>query len=449
GYIPPPIASNMLADFNATQNANQASTDGLNHPVIAASPDVIVDLVVNHTSDQHPWFREARSSPAAPRRGWYVWRADDPGWTQPWNPGQGTWYRAAGGWYYALFWSGMPDLDWRNPAVRAEMGRIATLWLSRGVDGFRLDAVRYLAEDGPGMQADRPDTHRYLKDFAATVRAARPDAALVGEAWADTFTISDYYGDTARVPGGDELPLLFDFPLASAIVNGVNDGSGEAVATTLAEVLRTYPEGAADAPFLTNHDQARIATQVGNRVEKLRVAAAILLTLPGAPFIYYGEEVGMQNGPGSADEWKRTPMAWDSTAGAGFTTGAPWMELAPGHEAANVAAETGDPASLLSRYRAFIRARHASLALRRGDLTLLEPGHKAVLAFTRRAPGEQVLVAHNLSGNTVTTAPLAADGTAAEPLQVDPGAIATAGPRGWTVVLPPRSTGVWRLTGGR
>ncbi|HET9554071.1 MAG TPA: alpha-amylase family glycosyl hydrolase, partial [Anaeromyxobacteraceae bacterium] len=172
---------------------------------------VIVDLVVNHTSDQHPWFREARSSPAAPHRGWYVWRADDPGWTQPWNPGQGTWYRAAGGYYYALFWSGMPDLDWRNPAVRAEVRRLATLWLGRGVDGFRLDAVRYLAEDGPGLQADRPDTHRYLKEFAATVRAARPDAALVGEAWADTFTISDYYGDTARVPGGDELPLLFDF----------------------------------------------------------------------------------------------------------------------------------------------------------------------------------------------------------------------------------------------
>ncbi len=377
---------------------------------------VILDLVLNHTSSQHPWFRAALS-PSDPRRGWYVWSPTDPGWTQPWNPAQDTWYQAGGAWYYGVFWSGMPDLNWKNPAVADEAARVARLWLDRGVDGFRLDAVRYLVEDGAGLQADRPGTHAALKAFAAAVRAHKPSATLVGEAWADTLTISDYYGDTAAVPGGDELPLLFDFPLATQLVQGVLGGSAEGIDATLRDVLATYPAGATDAPFLSNHDQVRVATALGGDLERLKLAATVLLTLPGAPFLYYGEEVGLRNGAAGGDEAKRTPMAWDGSSTRGFTSRIPWYAPSEPAAALNVADQTGDPASLLSRYRALIRVRQGSAALRRGATAPLASGSPALLAFTRAAAGETVLVVHNLSG--------------AEGARV--------------VALPARGSGVWRL----
>ncbi len=286
---------------------------------------VVVDLVLNHTSARHPWFVESSSSPSSPRRDWYVWRSDDPGWTQPWNASNRTWHLLNGAYFYGLFWAGMPDLNFRNPAVRAEAKRLADLWLSRGVDGFRLDASRHLIETGPGDgQSDTPETHAFWKEFAAHVRSVRPDAALIGENWTETAAIARYYGSTEAVPGGDELPLDFDFPLASRIVAGVAAGDGERIGEKLREIQRTYPPGATDVPFLTNHDQRRVASVLGRDPAKLRSAAAVLLTLPGAPFLYYGEEVGLENGPADGDEAKRTPMPWDASAGGGFTAGRPW-----------------------------------------------------------------------------------------------------------------------------
>lgn len=401
---------------------------------------VVLDLVLNHTSDQHPWFRESASSRTSPRRDWYVWRQDDPGWTQPWNPSQTTWFRRGGEWYYAIFWSGMPDLNYRNPAVREEAKRIAAHWLGKGVDGFRLDAIRHLIETGPGAgQSGSPENHVFLREFAAAVRAAKPDAVLVGEVWSETDDIARYYGD-----GKDELQLLFDFPLAKAIVEGVDAGDGGFTAHVLREVAAAYPPGAVDAPFLTNHDQFRVATQLANDPGKLRLAAAILLTLPGAPFVYYGEELGMQNGPGREDEWKRTPMPWDGSAHGGFTTGDPWMPLAPGHETANVAAESGDPGSLLSRYRALVRARKGSAALARGDaVPLSTPG--AALAYVRRAEGETVLVVHNMGAGPLELGGLEVPGAVAEAVFVDAGATAVREAGGWRVTLPARGSGVWRV----
>jgi alpha-amylase len=406
---------------------------------------VIVDLVLNHTSTQHPWFQAAARSAADPRRDWYVWSPSPLDWTQPWNPGQGTWYATGTGAYYAVFWSGMPDLNWRSPAVAAEAARLARLWLDRGVDGFRLDAVRYLVEDGGGQQADRPATHAALKAFSAAVRAHEPSAVLVGEAWADTLTISDYYGDTAAVPGGDELPLLFDFPLAAQLVQGVLAGSAEGIDATLRDVLATYPAGATDAPFLTNHDQRRVASELGADPARLKLAATILLTLPGTPFLYYGEEVGLENGPTGADESKRTPMPWDGSARGGFTTGQPWHPLAPGQATANVAAQTGDPGSLLSRYRQLIRVRQGSEALRRGATAVLATGSPALLAFTRTTPGETVLVVHNLSGGAASSAALALPGATATALHAAEGAALTGAAGAWTASLPARGSGVWRL----
>lgn len=406
---------------------------------------VIVDLVLNHSSVQHPWFRGAAPSATNPKRDWYVWSPTDLGWGQPWNSSQDTWYPTGTGYYYGLFWSGMPDLNWKNPAVAAELGRVAALWLDRGVDGFRLDAVRYLVEDGGGQQADRPGTHAALKSFSAGVRAHKPRATLVGEAWADTLTISDYYGDTTAVPGGDELPLLFDFPLADAMVQSVTSGSADRIDATLREILRTYPAGATDAPFLTNHDQRRIASQVGTEPGKLQLAAALLLTMPGTPFIYYGEEIGLQNGPGGNDEWKRTPMPWDGTPGGGFTSTIPWYDFAPGQATTNVAAQLNDPASLLSRYRQLIRVRQGSVALRRGALGPLTTGSPALLAFTRVEGGETVLVVHNLSGSAASTAALGVAGTTATPLYAGAGATLTGGAGSWTASLPARASGIWRI----
>jgi glycosidase len=440
-----------VVDYEAIERDYGTSTDldALLAAAHARGLKVIVDLVVNHTSSQHPWFLDAASSPSAAKRAWYPWSPNDPGWKQPWDPygSSTTWHPLGSAYYYGVFWSGMPDLDWRTPEVREEMKRIAGAWLSRGVDGFRLDAVRYLVETSGGAgQADTPQTLAVLRELYARVRSVLPGAALVGEAWAETPVIARYYGSTAAVPGGDVLPLLFDFPLAEAILQGVSSGSAAGIAAKLAEVRLTYPRGAADAPFLTNHDQLRAATRLGSAA-RLRNAAAIYLTLPGSPFLYYGEEVGQQNGPGGADEWKRTPMAWDATPGGGFTIGTPWWPLAPGQETANVAAQTADAGSLLSRYRALIRARRASPALRRGDLVLLTgaSGPQPVLAYLLVAPGDTVLVAHNLTDGVATASALPAEGSAAEVVFGETGASAHGANGQWTITLPPRGSGVWRL----
>ncbi|HSN87979.1 MAG TPA: alpha-amylase family glycosyl hydrolase, partial [Thermoanaerobaculia bacterium] len=167
---------------------------------------VIVDLVVNHSSAQHPWFIESSASPRSSYRDWYVWRADNPGWKQPWGGSNDTWHEKNGAFYYGVFWGGMPDLNYFTPAVREEMKRIAALWLRRGVDGFRLDATRHLFANGPGEgQNDQPETHVYLKEFSEHVRKASPHAVLVGENWTQTPIIARYF---------DDLPMNFNFPLA-------------------------------------------------------------------------------------------------------------------------------------------------------------------------------------------------------------------------------------------
>ena len=405
---------------------------------------VIVDLVLNHSGSGHPWFVESASSPDSPRRDWYVWSATDLGWGQPWNSASPTWHRKNGAWYYGIFWSGMPDLNFRNPAVRAEAKRIAALWLARGVDGFRLDATRHLIEDGPGDgQNDTPETHQFLKEFSAYVRSVKPDAVLVGENWTDTEHIAPYYGTTAKVPGGDELPLNFDFPLAGRIIAGVRAGQASGIAAKLAEVKRAYPPGATDVPFLTNHDMRRVASDLKDDPGQLRSAAAVLLTLPGTPFLYYGEEVGLQNGTTDDDEAKRTPMPWNATPGGGFTTGTPWQRFAPGRDTANVAAQTGDPASLLSHYRRLVRARHASPALAHGELSLLS-SEGPLLAFVSTSGPERVLVVHNLGAAPVRTPlPVAAKGVA--PIYATPGASVAIHGGEALVELPAHGSGIYRL----
>jgi glycosidase len=241
--------------------------------------------------------------------------------------------------------------------------------------------------------------------------------------------------------------MNFNFPLADAIVKGAREGDATGITSVLTEMASSYPAGVIDAPFLTNHDMPRVATQLGSDAAKLRLAAAILLTLPGAPFIYYGEEVGLQNGPGGEDEHKRTPMPWDATPTGGFTTGKPWFAPAPGGDLANVLAQKADPGSLLSRCRELIRARRSTSALRQGGIEVLAPAspQPAVLAFTRRSAAETVVVAHNLGGETVTAGPWPVKAASCERIFADPGVGDAAGsPAGWSAPLPPRGSGIWR-----
>jgi glycosidase len=207
---------------------------------------LVLDLTLNHTSNEHPWFVESASSPESAERDWYVWREDNPGWGQPWNEKGRSWHALNGAWYYGLFWSGMPDLNWRNPAVMAEAQRIASVWLQRGADGFRLDAARHLVETGPGPgQAGSPETHAVWKQFSAYVRQHHPQALLLGEIWSDTADILPYYGSTQAVAGGDELSMTFNFPFGGGTGAGGEDRRGGPVGDVADGVAGRVPTGGA------------------------------------------------------------------------------------------------------------------------------------------------------------------------------------------------------------
>jgi glycosidase len=234
--------------------------------------------------------------------------------------------------------------------------------------------------------------------------------------------------------------MNFNFPLAAALVDGARTGSAVRIRDTLRAMKILYPPGIIDAPFLTNHDQTRIATLLGNDAGKLRSAAAILMTLPGAPFLYYGEEVGLQNGPTPADESKRTPMPW--TASGGFSSGTPWIPYAPGLAVNNVASQVNDPSSLLSYYRDWISARKRSEALRKGELTLVESGLE-VLAFMRESAAERALVVHNMSGRQIDV-PLPVTASRFETIRADRGVgLPEGGAGSWRVTMPPHASGAW------
>ena len=376
---------------------------------------VILDFVINHTGVEHPWFVESASSPGSSKRHWYVWSATDPGWRQPWGGSDPSWHYRNGAWYYGAFWSGMPDLNFRNPETKGEIFRLARYWIQSGVDGYRLDATRYLVENGPGEshQADTPETHAILRELSHEVRSTNPRALLIAENTVKTPALARYFGS---------VPMNFNFPLAEAIVRGVGEESARRLKDVLRDMAASYPPDVIDVPFITNHDQIRVATVFRNDTAKLRSAAAILLTLPGIPFIYYGEEVGLQNGPTNADEWKRTPMPWNPAGG--FTSGTPWHAFAPGVAQANVSTQTSDPSSLLSHYRDWIRVRKTSEALMKGSLTLIQSDDR-VLAFIRESPAERVLVAHNLSGAPIE--------------------ISFPAPAPSPVTLPAHGSSVWRL----
>ncbi|MBE2269933.1 MAG: alpha-glucosidase C-terminal domain-containing protein [Anaerolinea sp.] len=352
---------------------------------------VIVDFVANHTSVQHPWFvASANNDPQY--AGWYIWRPFDPNYNGPWN--QEVWHPMNGRWYYGVFWSGMPDLNYGTQAVTDEIYDAARFWLEdMGVDGFRVDALRHLVEEGR-TQADTESSIAWGRDFNDYITSVNPDSLMVGEVWTSRYIASNFYE-------AGSADLVFEFDLATALVDSASAGTGTAISSMQGMVNDLYPNGQY-AAFLTNHDQNRVMSELRGNVDAARVAAALLLTNPGVPFLYYGEEIGMQGV--KPDERIRTPMQWDATRStAGFTTDDhPWQPLQNDYEEVNVAAQTGDPASLLSTYRDLIRLRNEHVALRQGEYIAVDSGSRAVYAFLRQHADETVLVVINLSDDPVT-----------------------------------------------
>ncbi len=341
---------------------------------------VIIDFVINHTSDQHPWFEQSRD-PASSYRDWYVW-AD----AVPAGGGSG-WHTAATGAYYGYFWEHMPDLNYENPEVTAEIENVAAFWLNdMGLDGFRYDAAKYLYEEG-AAQGNLDVTKTWFKDFRTYYQSVKPEAMTVAEIWDSTSIVNSYLQQ-------ESFDLAFDFDLAEAITLSSGIGNNVLVTATLAADLRRLPNNRY-ATFLTNHDQDRVMSVLGDNVTKAKVAATLLLTGPGVPFLYYGEEIGMLGK--KPDEDIRLPMQWSGEANGGFTTGTPWRALNADWDVKNVAAQTAAEESLLSYYRSLIAIRNNHAALRAGDTYVLDTGGRSLYAVLRVSKEETVLVLVNLS----------------------------------------------------
>jgi alpha-amylase len=352
---------------------------------------VLVDLVLNHASSQHPYFKEALRDTASPHRGWFRFSPTLPNVKGPW--GQQVWHKSPvrDEYYYGIFTSEMPDLNYGNPAVRAEAARVGRYWLTEmGVDGFRLDAVPYLVEEG-GALANTPGTHAVLREFASAVRRTKPGAFTVGEVWDSIGTILSYYPD--------QLDSYFTFELSDALLDAVRTGSPSKLLSSYMRMQRAMPANRW-SPFLRNHDQTRTLTALGGDRVGARLAAELLLTLPGVPFVYYGEEIGMTGD--KPDERLRTPMHWTTGRAAGFSTGAVWEPLQPDSATANVALQNADTGSLLNHYRRLIHLRASNGALGAGELVPMEASDPSVAAYLRRDGARVVLVIANLGKTPLT-----------------------------------------------
>ncbi|MBN2550810.1 MAG: hypothetical protein JXB15_16720 [Anaerolineales bacterium] len=346
---------------------------------------VIIDLVLNHTSCQHPWFQSAQD-PASTYRDWYVWSQTEP-------VGSG-WHPSDAGFYFGIFQECMPDLNYTNPQVEAEMKNVVRFWLEEvGVDGFRLDAAKHLIEQG-SIQSHSPATHTWYEGFRSDYKAINPQALTVGEVWDSSVAVKAYLE-------GEELDLAFSFDLAKAWILSARLGKAEEAASLLKREAGLFHPNQF-AVFLTNHDQDRIMTLLADEMQKGKIAASMLLTAPGVPFIYYGEEIGMLGK--KPDEMIRTPMQWSAQPNGGFTNGQPWEAVNPDFTTKNVAAQSKETGSLLNHYRKLIHLRRQYAALRIGGYLPVTASQPSILAFLRHSssPDETLLVIINLASEPVS-----------------------------------------------
>ncbi|MEM6725912.1 MAG: alpha-amylase family glycosyl hydrolase, partial [Bacteroidota bacterium] len=338
------------------------------------------------TSNQHPWFTQSAAN-ANNFRDWYIWSPNHPGYSGPW--GQPVWHNNGGEFYYGLFWGGMPDLNYNHPPVKAELFNVANFWLDKGVDGFRLDAIKYLIEDGNQLE-NTPANFALLEEFHDVYAANNPDAVTVGEVWSNTASIIPYVQN-------DRLDICFEFDLAGSLIYGVNNGNPESIQLQMEQIQAAYPT-LQYGTFLTNHDMDRIFNQISSNTERMKLAAALYLTLPGVPFIYYGEEVKM-TGTGAHENIRR-PMQWSSAQYGGFSTTAPWIGLGANYTSNNVAVMEADPNSLLNHYKKLVHIRNKQSPLRRGNYLPVSSTANQVLSFARIHDNQAVMIASNLGTAT-------------------------------------------------
>ena len=430
---------------------------------------IIMDFVPNHTSDQHPWFLDSKSSRTSAHRDWYVWR-DGKGPGQPPN----NWISIFGGsawkldpttsqYYYHFFYTAQPDLNWRNPAVEKAMLDTTAWWYKRGVAGFRLDAVDTLFEDpalhdnpvlaGTNKQGDPnmdnkfntnfPEVHAELKNMRKV--ADQSGAVLIGETWtANIAQLDKYYGK-----GGDELQMPMDFMFTMINKLSVPEFRRQIAAVNSAKGWPVF--------VISNHDIVRSYNRYGDGKHNDAIAklmAVFYLTLRGTPIMYYGEEIGMENNDPKRREdvrdpigrtgWpaekgrdgERTPMQWNGSANAGFSVKAPWLPVPPSYTTHNVESESKDPDSVLSVYKKALALRHKNAALLEGSYTALNEDDANVLSYLRSYKGKAVLVVLNMSGTSrKATFNLGAQGFSAFTLK--PLVVSAASAKGDQVSLEP------------
>ncbi len=403
---------------------------------------IIIDYVPNHTSDQHPWFLESRSSCDNPKRDWYIWRDPKPSndgaagappnnWGSFFGGPAWTYDEKTGQYYLHQFAKEQPELNWRNPELRAAMLDVLRFWLERGVDGFRMDVIALIIKDAdlrdnpanphanPNLHPndlhgrllnvyteDQDDVHEIIREIRSTIDKFE-DRCCIGELWGDLTRWVRYYGEQ-----GEELNLPFNFRLmwqpwqAKAIRKCVDDLEG------------ALPAFAWPNYVLGNHDNGRLATRFGGQ-SQARLAGMLLLTLRGTPTLYYGDELGMENGvippdkiqdpqginlgPERTRDVARTPMQWNASPNAGFSNVEPWLPVSPDYPIRNVAAQSTEPHSMLNFYRQLLWLRRASLALHSGSYQPINVD-RDLYAFVRQAGQEQKLVVLNFSSQSATVA---------------------------------------------
>jgi glycosidase len=349
---------------------------------------VIIDFVINHTSTENPWFTDARSDLNSPYRDWYIWSEEKLTYLGPWD--QNVWhFNIDNQYYYGIFWSGMPDLNYKNPFVTEEILEIADYWLTDvGVDGFRVDGARHLIEDGE-VQENTSETHDWFKKFYAFYKEKKPLALSVGEVWDSNFAAVQYVKN-------EEFDLVFDFELSESILEGINGRNAKKIMNALEFNTGLYPDYQ-KANFLTNHDMNRVMNVFQENDQKGKIAATILFTAPGVPFVYYGEEVGMRGS--KPDEDIRRPMQWTAGDQAGFTDGIAWRNLNSNSDTWNVETLALQQGSIFNLYRSLIHLRNEEPALKTGKFQLVDTNNSNIVAFYRFTTDQVFLVLINLSEN--------------------------------------------------
>ncbi|MGF1473082.1 MAG: alpha-amylase family glycosyl hydrolase [Rubrobacteraceae bacterium] len=386
---------------------------------------VLLDFVPNHTSDEHPWFVESRSSRDNPKRDWYIWEdpAPDGGRPNNWESHFGgpawTWDPATGQYYLNTFDPKQADLNWRNPEVREAMYDAMRFWYERGVDGFRIDVLWVLIKDEqlrdnpphpewkPGdspwewqsrvYSEDRPEVHEIAKEMRE-VADSYGDRVLIGEIYLPVERLMAYYGEEL-----DGVHLPFNFQLIL-----LEEWTAGSVRRLVDDYEAALPAGGWPNWVLSNHDVSRVASRIGP--ERARLAQMLLLTLRGTPTAYYGDEIGMhdvevqehrvvdprgKNNPGYGRDPSRTPMQWDDSPNAGFTSGEPWLPVADDSDEINVAAQEEDPDSMLTFFRRLVELRKEVPALHKGSYRSVNGADDGMFVYLRQHEGQRVIVALN------------------------------------------------------